>query len=61
MRTLPYLAILSMCVAMAGGRAMAAPPAGSNLPPEENSCVQCHGETDLWEEDRRWLFVPAEN
>ncbi len=44
----------------AGAAAHAQPSAGSQLPPEKNSCATCHGEKDLWDGDNLRLFVPLD-
>jgi cytochrome b subunit of formate dehydrogenase len=35
-------------------------PAGSRLSAQDNNCAICHGESDLWEGDKRRLFVPSQ-
>jgi len=40
---------------------MAQPPEGSQLPPEENNCLACHGEAELWEGDTLRLYVSRES
>ena len=59
MKTPWCIAILSALMA-AGAVATAQPPAGSQLPPEKNSCATCHGEKDLWDGDNLRLFVPLD-
>ena len=38
-----------------------APPPQAAAPAEETSCVKCHGESELWEGDRRKLLSPHSN
>jgi cytochrome b subunit of formate dehydrogenase len=39
-------------------RAFKAPPkGGSQIPADQNLCIQCHGESDLWDEKSRRLFI----
>ncbi len=39
-----------------------APPAlGSQIPQDDNFCALCHGESDLWDENARRLFVSPEH
>jgi cytochrome b subunit of formate dehydrogenase len=33
------------------------PKAGSHIAADDNNCIQCHGETDLWDEKSRQLFL----
>ena len=33
------------------------PKTGSHIAADDNSCIQCHGETDLWDEKSRQLFI----
>jgi predicted CXXCH cytochrome family protein len=37
------------------------PPPESAVPPEDTSCVKCHGESELWEGDRRKLHVTLQD
>lgn len=37
------------------------PPLGSQVPPDENYCAMCHGESDLWDEKARRLFISSEH
>lgn len=38
--------------------APALPPLkGSQIPPDKNNCIQCHGETDLWDAQHRNLYI----
>ena len=39
----------------------AQPPQGSHLDPDENLCATCHGEADLWDEDKRRLYISSES
>jgi cytochrome b subunit of formate dehydrogenase len=52
---LPVLLVVGVCGVLA-----AQPPEGSQLPPDEISCIMCHGEADLWEGDTLRLHVPQE-
>ena len=36
------------------------PPKGSHVPQDKNNCILCHGESDLWEGDKRRLYVSLE-
>jgi len=59
------LCIVSLAAWMTvGGDATAGASAGSQLPPDKNSCATCHGEKDLWSGDnlrlgRRSVSRPA--
>ena len=33
------------------------PKTGSHIAADDNSCIQCHGDTDLWDEKSRHLFI----
>ncbi len=59
MKSLMWIALLIVPVA-AGLDAIAQSPVGSQLPPNENGCVACHGDQDLWEGDTLRLLVPME-
>jgi cytochrome b subunit of formate dehydrogenase len=39
----------------------AQPPAGSQLPAEENGCALCHGEPRLWSGEQLRLYVPHDS
>lgn len=39
----------------------AQPPKGSQLSPDENACAMCHGEVDLWSDDKLHLFISTES
>ncbi|MFH1923370.1 MAG: hypothetical protein ABIP48_26195, partial [Planctomycetota bacterium] len=52
---MPAVVALAVC-----GDLVAQPPEGSKIPPDENACVMCHGEPDLWEGDTLRLYMPAE-
>jgi cytochrome b subunit of formate dehydrogenase len=55
------LCIALLTALMAAGEDTAGQPlAGSQLPPEKNSCATCHGEKDLWDGANLRLFVPLE-
>lgn len=60
MRTPLGRLLATLAVMAAGGNLAAQPPEGSKIPPDENACVMCHGEPDLWEEDTLRLYMPAE-
>ncbi len=61
MSTLLSTLLLSLCVSAPIKAPLAVPVAGSRVPPDENLCVQCHGEKDLWDEKNRHLYVSAES
>lgn len=56
MNALLTFALLTTSAAVGGGTS-GPPLAGSQLPPEQNSCATCHGEKDLWDGDNLRLFV----
>lgn len=59
--TIPLqMILLFLVLAATCGRLLAQPLAGSQLSLEENKCAQCHGESILWEEDRRRLYLPLD-
>ena len=33
------------------------PKSGSHIAADDNSCIQCHGDTDLWDEKSRQFFI----
>ena len=33
------------------------PKAGSHIPPDDNLCIQCHGEPDLWDAKTKRLYI----
>ena len=33
------------------------PKTGSHIAADDNSCIQCHGDTDLWDEKSRQFFI----
>ena len=33
------------------------PKAGSHIPPDDNFCIQCHGDPDLWDAKTQRLYV----
>ncbi len=43
--------------AEAAGPLKVPPKTGSHIPPDQNLCIQCHGESDLWDEKSRKLFI----
>jgi cytochrome b subunit of formate dehydrogenase len=57
--------LLNIALVIAGaivtGRAVAQQPVGSRLAAQDNNCATCHGETDIWEGQRRRLFVPSQD
>ncbi|MFH1919550.1 MAG: ammonia-forming cytochrome c nitrite reductase subunit c552 [Planctomycetota bacterium] len=58
---IPLWFMLAVVPAVAAGAdAVSPPPAGSQLAPDENACLMCHGEADLWEDDTLRLHMPAE-
>ncbi len=60
---LPKVVLLALAVSLGGGSSrLAAQQAGEPpTPPEETSCVKCHGLSDLWEGDQRRLYVPVDH
>jgi cytochrome b subunit of formate dehydrogenase len=58
MRKRQYIALLAAWATVSASAA-AQPPAGSRLAAQDNNCAICHGESDLWEGDKRRLFVPS--
>lgn len=59
MKVLLNLTLLTTWATL-GVDAIGQAPAGSQLPPAENSCATCHGEQYLWDEDNLRLYVPLE-
>src|SRR3990172_8973550 len=59
MKALLPVALLAALMTV-GGDATAGASAGSQLPPDKNSCATCHGEKDLWSGDNLRLLVPLE-
>ncbi len=65
MNALLVITLMSItAVAAAADAALPLDPAawaaGSQLPLDENTCATCHGEADLWEEDKLHLHIPHE-
>lgn len=52
--------LLGLLAAGTGTPALAQPPTGSQLSPDEDTCVTCHSEPDLWDDDTLHLYVPKE-
>jgi len=61
MKTLPRILLTPLIIAAALQGLAAQPPAGSQLPPDENKCATCHGDKDLWEGDTLRLYISAES
>jgi cytochrome b subunit of formate dehydrogenase len=59
MRRLPLLFFVVCYTFNTFAVAHAQPPKGSNLPPEENGCALCHGESRLWRGEQQKLYVAA--
>lgn len=55
------LFLLFLLPALTGDRLFAQPLPGSQLPPAENMCAMCHGESDLWSGDQRRLHIAADD
>ncbi len=55
-----WIVLLILAAMVPAGALAGEPLAGSKLPLDENSCAACHGEADLWEEDKLHLHVPHE-
>ncbi|HYW79467.1 MAG TPA: hypothetical protein VE890_07805 [Thermoguttaceae bacterium] len=52
-----YALLLAFPLVAATGEIAAQPPKGSQLPPDENTCVTCHGEADLWSDEQKRLHI----
>src|SRR3990172_11516050 len=52
--------LLILAAVAANGDLAAQPPEGSQLAPDENACVMCHGEKELWEGENLRLYMPAD-
>jgi predicted CXXCH cytochrome family protein len=64
MKTIPLtVAWLALIVSLGGtsSRLVAQQAVETQTPPEETSCVKCHGLSDLWEGDQRRLYVTAKD
>ena len=60
-RTLRIVFLIVGTVAASSQLAAQPPAVGSQLPPDENLCATCHGEKELWDEDKLRLLIPAES
>ncbi|NOX53825.1 MAG: hypothetical protein GXP27_05190 [Planctomycetes bacterium] len=57
-----FLKIVVLAGTIAAASSLPAqPPQGSHLDPDENLCATCHGEADLWDEDKRRLYISPES
>lgn len=61
MKAARYILLTALAATAAAGDLAAQPPAGSQLPPEENKCAACHGEEAIWEAETLRLYVPPES
>ena len=61
MRAIPCGLLMCAVAAVFCTGASAQPPSGSQLTPDENLCATCHGEKDLWDEDKLHLWIPLQS
>ncbi|NOX53823.1 MAG: hypothetical protein GXP27_05180 [Planctomycetes bacterium] len=59
-RTAMIATLLASLLLLSSDRLSAQPPKGSQLPLDENNCATCHGEEDLWTDEKARLFVSTE-
>ena len=61
MRRLPLTFFLIFCTTCTIPATHAQPPEGSKLPPEQNGCALCHGESRMWQGEQQRLLVTADS